>query len=183
MKTIITCMFALISVITFGQLALADTYDAAADFSTKQGPIWYYKAFDGTKYYDMVYGGLDTAPDKWWVGIENCNTGGRFCLQGSGMFHPDKWDPVREFKVPAGVKEVSFYLFFERTEPQGDGIIIEILHNDKVIHGPAVLAPTETTSFNLTESVSGGDSIYFKVKQRENNGFDSTNFSATVVTH
>lgn len=141
-------------------------FQASRDFSDVQGRYqWSYQYWDGSAYHDMSY---DAATQRW-VG------------PGANLFvrrdfqHPGSFTSVRRWTAPAdGVAAVRGRA---RKAPPGggDGVRVEILHNQAVIWARDVEA-TDDVGFehDLPVRVAAGDAMYFRVSRRVNNAFDAT---------
>lgn len=155
--------------------ALAQVFQAAADFSATQG-------FRGWYYLDRDGGGLDQpmtfdAQGNHWQGRE------QYSLLWSAGGHPgNAYAAVLRWKAPvAGSLRITGRTADAHAGCGTDGVSVSIQKGSTVLWSRTI--PRDDTggsTFDLTASVASGENIDFVIQKGVDNGCDSTAFDPRI---
>ncbi len=157
-----------------GELILGSTlqigstvYDAAAQFSSTQGPIWYYKDSSGT---NLTWAGT------YWVGS------GYLGIWDTGGHPGNPLDSVRRWVAPAdgSVQITGSASNVSGCGGSGSGTSLSILKNGTPLW-TQVVPGTGSYPFNLSTTVATTDQIDFVIDSNGSDTCDSTQFSPTIT--
>jgi hypothetical protein len=148
-----------------------DAYRQSADFSTTQGPVWWYQ-----------YGGYGPLPNMTWQGTYWNG------LDPWTRIYPDSMHPgTAELPVLKWVAPKAGTVFIGGTvrdaDPTcGDGIGASVVHNGTQIFSASIAnGDTVGQSPNMYETVAAGDGLFFIINPNSNNYCDMTRWDPSVT--
>src|SRR6185369_6927400 len=147
-----------------------DFFRQSKDFSSTQGPSWYY--LYGTGLSDMTWNALG-----YWQGADTWDR-----IYGLSM-HPSVADsPVLKWVAPKSGTVLVSGTVRDADPACGDGITTQLLHGSTPIFS-ATIANGDTVgkSHNLTRTVAAGDTLLFKVGPNSDNFCDMTFWDPSIV--
>lgn len=155
------------------------TWDLVSEYSSTQGPIWYYLNEDLTQmtFGHAIYGGA------FWQGATTYGT------IGAGYIHPS--DPTTNPSQATGiirwVSPVAATISINGTYRDvdtvtGDGVNFSIVKTGgSTLFSDDVPSGTGTRSYSLTTTVIVGDAIDFTVDPKTEHAWDGTALTATIA--
>jgi hypothetical protein len=151
--------------------ATADFYRQSANFSTAQGPNWFYQYGYGSSILNMALQG------SYWQGTD---VNSRIYVDS---VHPGWTEiPVLKWVAPkAGTVRIEGTV--RKADPTcGDGIIASLVHVGTEIFRTSVgTADTVGVSHNILRTVAAGDGLFFMVAGNATNYCDSTRWDPSVT--
>lgn len=145
----------------------ASQWYAQRDFANGQGVNnWRYQGWNGSSYSDMRY----DAQHQRWQGNEP------LCQIGPQWQHPDRGcEPARTWTSPVDGTVTITGAAADLDPGGGDGVIVKIFKGGTELWSATIdNGDPQQHPFDLQVSVQTGDSIYFRVNARNNNGWDTT---------
>lgn len=147
-----------------------DYYRQSVDWSSTQGPIWYYQYGTGLTNMNWNSAGYWQGQDQWDRIYSNA-------------MHPGTAEgPVLKWVAPrAGTVFIGGTV--RDSDPLcGDGINAQLVHNGTSIFFETIVnGNTVGKSPNLTRTVSAGDGLFFMIGARSNNYCDSTYWDPSII--
>lgn len=148
-----------------------DSYRQSVDFSTTQGPVWFYQ-----------YGGTGPLPDMswqnpYWVGTDS------LARIYPDVMHPGTSQvPVLKWVAP---KEGTVFIggTVRKSDPTcGDGVSAALIHNGTQIFS-ANIAYDDTVgqSPNMYQTVVAGDALFFLINSNSDNYCDMTRWDPSIT--
>lgn len=156
----------------------------SAEFSTTQGGNnWYYRTWTaGVGTFDMTW---NTDQSGHWRGSHSYDA---IWTYGGNLFlHPDKNQTMLEWKAPKAGNINITGLVKKFDTGGGDGVTVSIWKNSTMIwpvNGSwQAIAYNDNTGMqhNVHAAVSAGDTISFRVDERSNNAYDTTQWNSAIV--
>jgi hypothetical protein len=144
------------------------TFQASAGFSNTQGKGgWYYR--------DSV-GPMKTFNGGSWKGPEDY-----LWLWGTGGHPGATRDAVRRFVVPQSGSARITATITELQAGCGDGVTVKVLHGSVILWQRDRPKGSPAQSFDVTASVTTGDTIDFVIGRRGNSQCDTTGFDPLIT--
>ncbi len=145
------------------------TYDSELDFSSTQGPIWYYldQANVQMTYSSGLWSGAELYQGLWIDGGHPGNSGGtakrRFIAPSTGTYNV------------SGVTG-------DYDAGGGDGVTATIVYNSSTTLYTRVMANgAGDLAYSFTQAMTAGDTLDFIISRNVNTSYDSTHFTAHLA--
>jgi hypothetical protein len=150
-----------------------DSYRQSSDFSSTQGPVWWYQHGNSTggPIFNMSWSSFHWSGADTWSRIY------------SDTMHPGAIDvPVLKWVAPKS-GTVSIGGTVRDADPNcGDGISASLVHNGTQIFSASIAnGDTVGQSPNLQQSVVAGDGLFFIVSPNGNNSCDMTRWDPSIT--
>lgn len=156
----------------------------SAEFSTTQGGNnWYYRTWTaGVGTFDMTW---NTDQSGHWRGSHSYDA---IWTYGGNLFlHPDKNQTMLEWKAPKAGNINITGLVKKFDTGGGDGVTVSLWKNNTMIWPDngnwQAIAYNDNTGVlhNVHTAVSAGDTISFRVDERSNNAYDTTQWNPAIT--
>lgn len=147
----------------------SSTYDSELDFSSTQGPIWYYldQANVQMTYSGGLWSGAELYQGLWIDGAHPGNAGGtakrRFIAPSTGTYN---------VSGVTGDYDAS----------GGDGVTVTIVYNSATtLYTRAMANGAGDLAYSFTQAMTAGDTLDFVVSRNFDTTYDSTHFTAHLA--